>query len=62
MHSLKIKAIWAGFQKSRLIALFLCYNEHISIKEAVSMKKFNVTGLCVKEKHYMVDTTKKLKK
>ena len=24
------------------------------------MKRFNVTGLCVKEKHYMVDISKKI--
>lgn len=26
------------------------------------MKKFNVTGLCVKEKHYMADTSEKINK
>ncbi|OGO88609.1 MAG: hypothetical protein A2Y24_06155 [Clostridiales bacterium GWE2_32_10] len=26
------------------------------------MKKFNIAGVCIKEKHYMVDTTDKIKK
>jgi len=26
------------------------------------MREFNVTGICVKNKHYMVDTSEKLKK
>ena len=30
------------------------------MREGMIVKKFNVTGVCVKEKHYMVDTGEKV--